>query len=98
MRFTHRMCTSVTQFEKKFNIKDDDWEQLHFAKVKYDKQGITMFCGGQVSSLDWSPSNSKFNFFAVACNNDDSRESNHVVTQTQKSIIQIFQFNDLSIK
>ncbi|CAO1419358.1 unnamed protein product [Diamesa tonsa] len=97
MKFKNEICTSVWQFEHKFNIKDDDWEQLQFADVKYDKQGITMFCGGQVSSLDWSPSNSEFNFLAVACNNDESRESNQMVTQTQKSIIQIFQFNNLNI-
>lgn len=98
MKFTNRICTTVSQFEHKFNIKDDDWEQLHFSDVKYDKQGITMFCGGQVSSLDWSPSNSNFNFLAVACNNDESRESNQMVTQTQKSVIQIFQFNNLTIR
>lgn len=98
MKFKNQVCTTVSQFEHKFNIKDDDWEQLHFADVKYDKQGITMFCGGQVSSLDWSPSNSRINFLAVACNNDDSRETNQMVSQTQKSIIQIFQFNNLSTK
>ncbi|CAO1419015.1 unnamed protein product [Diamesa serratosioi] len=97
MKFTNKICASALQFEHQFNIKPDDWEQLQFANVKYDKQGITMFCGGQVSSLDWSPSNSKLNYLAVACNNDASRESNHIVTETHKSIIQIFQFQDLSI-
>ena len=98
MKFMHKICSSVLQFEHQKNVKSDDWKQLNFADVKYDKQGITMFCGGQVSSLDWSPSNSKINYLAVASNNDDSRESNHILTQTQKSIIQIFQLNDLSIK
>lgn len=98
MKFTHKICTAVSQFEHQFNVKDEEWEQLEFANVKYDEQGVTMFCGGQVSSLDWSPSKSNVNFLAVACNNDESSESNQMVTQTQKSIVQIFQFNNLTTK
>lgn len=75
------------------NTKITEWKQLDVGKSVEDKNSFTMFCGGSVSSLDWSQSMKGKNFLAVACNS--SKNKSFDLEATSKSYIQIYQFENL---
>ncbi|KAG5672535.1 hypothetical protein PVAND_002657 [Polypedilum vanderplanki] len=71
------------------------WQELEVGKKYYDKQSLTLFCGGSVSGLDWAQTNDHINYLAVACNSNESLQSHMKLEQTQKSCIQVYKMQHL---
>ncbi|CAH1729993.1 unnamed protein product [Chironomus riparius] len=74
-------------------IPNQEWNQLDFGNCHADKNSLTLFCGGSVSSLDWSQSKDGTDFLAVACNS--TKEKNTDLEETSKTFIQVYQFENL---
>lgn len=72
-----------------------EWKQLEIGENDSDKNSATIFCGGSVSSMDWAPVDSDLNFLAVATNSN-SKGIKLNLTESSKSCVQLYQFEDLS--
>jgi hypothetical protein len=72
------------------------WQELEVGKEFSNKHSLTFFCGGSVSGLDWAQTKDHDdNFLAVACNNEQSAQSNMRLEQTFKSCIQVYKLQHL---
>ncbi|XP_070490513.1 uncharacterized protein [Chironomus tepperi] len=74
-------------------LPNQEWNQLDFGNNHADKNSLTLFCGGSVSSLDWSQSKDDKNYLAVACNS--TKEKNTDLEETSKTCIQVYEFENL---
>lgn len=73
------------------------WHQLEIGDVNSDGDSKIIYCGGSVASIDWAPMNiddDGASYLAVACNSNKSGIGLNL-TESSKSCIQIYQFNDL---
>lgn len=70
------------------------WKQLEIGESDDSNDSSTIFCGGSVSSIDWAPASGDLNFLAVACNST-SQGVNVSLTQTAKSCVQVYEFEQL---
>lgn len=66
---------SSREIPKSGNLAQEDYRKLKILESTTDREAITLFCGGSVSSLDWAPSCSKQDkgkkYLAAACNVKD---------------------------
>lgn len=81
----------------KLNIMEefkDEWKQLEVGEHENESQSMTIYCGGEVSAIDWAPSNSDYQFLAVACNSSDKSIKMNLA-KTSRTCIQIYKFGNL---
>jgi hypothetical protein len=78
------------EFGKRIN---QEWNQLDFGTCYADKNSLTLFCGGSVSSLDWSQSKDGKEYLAIACNS--TKQKNTDLEETSKTCIQVYEFENL---
>lgn len=52
------------------NFKSTAWQKLKILESFTENETVSLFCGSQVTSIDWAPSSSKNcdSYLAVSCN------------------------------
>lgn len=69
------------------------WNTLEVGKSASESNSLTIFCGGSVSSVDWSQMKGDKQFLAIACNSTKEKFGN--LDHTSKTCIQVYQFERL---